>query len=144
MSGKVLVAIDLAHASEQKPILETGKKLADMDGSSLAVMTVVPDFGMSVVGSFFDKDTSARVLKSATEKLHAFVSETLGSDNNVQHVIQLGTAYEEILETSKELGITLIVLGAHKPEFKDFLLGPNAARVVRHSNCSVHVVRNKG
>ena len=35
----------------------------------------------------------------------------------------------------------LIVIGAHKPDFKDYLLGPNAARVVRHSHCSVHVVR---
>jgi universal stress protein F len=142
MSGKVLVAIDLAHASEQKSILETGKKLADMDGSSLSVVTVIPDFGMSIVGSFFDKDTAANALKSGTEKLHGFVRDTLGSDDDVQHIIRLGTAYEEILETSKELGITLIVLGAHKPEFKDFLLGPNAARVVRHSNCSVHVVRS--
>ncbi len=142
MSGKVLVAIDLVHANKQKAILETGKKLADMDASSLSVVTVIPDFGMSVVGSYFDKNTSAKALETATENLHAFVSETLGGGYDVQHVIRLGTAYEEILETAKELKITLIVLGAHKPEFKDFLLGPNAARVVRHSNCSVHVVRS--
>lgn len=142
MSGKVMVAIDLAHANEQKNILEIGKKLADMDGASLSVVTVIPDFGMSIVGSYFAKDAGANALKSATEKLHEYVRETLGSDAGVQHIIRLGTAYEEILETSKELGINLIVLGAHKPEFKDFLLGPNAARVVRHSNCSVHVVRN--
>ncbi|MEP3300223.1 MAG: universal stress protein, partial [Pseudoruegeria sp.] len=35
----------------------------------------------------------------------------------------------------------LIVIGAHRPDFKDYLLGPNAARVVRHSECSVYVVR---
>ncbi len=142
MSGKVLVAIDLAHANEQKTILETGKKLAELDGASLSVVTVIPDFGMSVVGSYFDKNTSAKALEMATENLHAFVSETLGSGYDVQHVIRMGTAYAEILQAAKELNITLIVLGAHKPEFKDFLLGPNAARVVRHSNCSIHVVRD--
>ncbi|MCK5168128.1 MAG: universal stress protein, partial [Rhodospirillaceae bacterium] len=27
-------------------------------------------------------------------------------------------------------------------DLKDFLLGPNAARIVRHADCSVLVVRN--
>lgn len=33
-------------------------------------------------------------------------------------------------------------MAAHRPALKDYLLGPNAARVVRHSNCSVLVVRD--
>jgi nucleotide-binding universal stress UspA family protein len=35
----------------------------------------------------------------------------------------------------------LIVLAAHRPELKDYLLGPNASRVVRHAKCSVYVIR---
>ena len=38
-------------------------------------------------------------------------------------------------------GATLIVIGAHRPDLKDYLLGPHAARVVRHAECSVLVVR---
>ena len=40
-----------------------------------------------------------------------------------------------------ETNADLIVMASHRPELKDFLLGPNAARVVRHANCSVLVVR---
>jgi nucleotide-binding universal stress UspA family protein len=36
----------------------------------------------------------------------------------------------------------VIVLASHRPELKDYLLGPNAARVVRHAKCSVLVVRD--
>jgi nucleotide-binding universal stress UspA family protein len=36
----------------------------------------------------------------------------------------------------------MIVMASHRPELKDYLLGPNAARVVRHAECSVLVVRN--
>ena len=32
-------------------------------------------------------------------------------------------------------------MSANRPELKDYLLGPNAARVVRHSDVSVLVVR---
>ncbi len=141
MSGKILVAIDLADGEDQKGILKAGKQLAELDGSSISVVTVLPDFGMSMVGSYFDKDASTRALKAAAEKLHDFVRDTLGSDADVQHVIRMGTGYEEILETARELGITLIVMGAHRPALRDYLLGPNAARVVRHATCSVHVVR---
>jgi nucleotide-binding universal stress UspA family protein len=35
----------------------------------------------------------------------------------------------------------LIVVGSHRPAMKDYLLGTNAARVVRHAHCSVLVVR---
>jgi len=33
------------------------------------------------------------------------------------------------------------VLASHRPDLKDYLLGPNAARVVRHADRSVFVVR---
>jgi nucleotide-binding universal stress UspA family protein len=55
--------------------------------------------------------------------------------------VATGKAYEEILHAAREAGSDLIVIGSHKPELRDYLLGPNAARVVRHSKCSVYVVR---
>lgn len=45
------------------------------------------------------------------------------------------------METAAKIGADLIVIGSHRPEMGDFLLGPNAARVVRHSKVSVLVVR---
>jgi nucleotide-binding universal stress UspA family protein len=35
----------------------------------------------------------------------------------------------------------LIVMASHKPTVTDYLLGANAAHVVRHAGCSVMVVR---
>ena len=35
----------------------------------------------------------------------------------------------------------LIVVGSHRPAMRDYLLGTNAARVVRHAHCSVLVAR---
>ncbi len=53
-----------------------------------------------------------------------------------------GTVYEEILKIAKETGCDMIVNASHRPELKDYLLGPNAARVVRHAGCSDMVVRD--
>ncbi len=52
-----------------------------------------------------------------------------------------GKIYQQILETAKRIGADLIVMGSHRPELKDYLLGPNASRVVRHAGCSVMVIR---
>ena len=52
-----------------------------------------------------------------------------------------GTVYEEILHAAKRIDADLIVMAAHRPGQADYLLGPNAARVVRHAECSVLVVR---
>ena len=43
---------------------------------------------------------------------------------------------------SEAIKADLIVMGSHRPELRDYLLGPNAARVVRHAPCSVVVVRS--
>ena len=51
------------------------------------------------------------------------------------------TIYSEIVELAKEMDADLVVMVSHRPELKDFLLGPNAARVVRHAECPVLVIR---
>lgn len=141
MSKLILAAIDLAHANDQKSILMRAKDLATLDQAKLAVIAVVPDFGMSLVGSFFPPDTAQKALAKAKTDLRDFINRELGAGSDAQPIVQMGNAYEKILKTAEELGASTIVIGAHKPDFKDYLLGPHAARVVRHSSCSVHVVR---
>jgi nucleotide-binding universal stress UspA family protein len=48
------------------------------------------------------------------------------------HVLH-GKIYDEILRAADKLGVDVIVMGSHRPELKDYLLGPNAARVMRHA-----------
>lgn len=143
MSRSVLCAVDISNAGKDDEVLKTAKRLADLDGAQLDVVTVLPDFGKSLVGSFFDASHHDEAVKAAKAELKDQIVASLGAEAGakVRHVVATGTAYEEILSTAKETGCGLIVIGAHKPDFADYLLGPNAARVVRHSHCSVHVVR---
>ena len=46
-----------------------------------------------------------------------------------------------ITDFAEKVGADCVVVGAHKPELIDFLLGSTADRVVRHAPCSVHVLR---
>ncbi|MEY8838907.1 universal stress protein, partial [Cribrihabitans sp. XS_ASV171] len=105
---------------------------------------VLPDFGESWVSGFFDAGFHDKAVAEARARLEAMCETALGPDRNatVRHIVATGTAYQEILHTAQEAGTDLIVIGSHRPDLRDYLLGPNAARVVRHSNCSVYVVRD--
>ena len=142
-SRPVLCAVDISNKDRDHDVLRMAKRLADLDDAQLDVITVVPDFGMSVVGSFFEEHHHEKALEEARRLMNELVEEVLGAEanKNVRHVVATGSAYEEILSAARKAGSGLIVIGAHKPDFADYLLGPNAARVVRHSNCSVFVVR---
>ncbi|WP_424982539.1 universal stress protein [Maritalea sp. S77] len=143
MSKSVLCAVDINRPKDEKHILEEAFRLAKMDNARLDVITVVPDYGMSVVGSYFDADHTKKVKEAVHNHLIEVTESVVGAEANkeVRHIVSVGNAYEEILRTANKAGTDLIVIGAHKPDFRDFLLGPNAARVVRHSTCSVYVVR---
>ncbi|WP_282606808.1 universal stress protein [Pelagibius sp. Alg239-R121] len=141
MFNNILLAVDLSDPKSQEKALEASLLQAKLSGASLHIMTVVPDFGMSMVGSFFPKDYEAQALEEANKQLHAYVSEKVPDDVSVRHIVGHGTIYEEILKYAGESEADLIVMSSHRPELKDYLLGPNAARVVRHAKMSVMVVR---
>jgi len=110
-------------------------------GAALHVLTVVPDYGMTVVAQYFPPDFEAEALAESRAKLEALIDEHLPEGLEAQAIVARGTVYDEIMKTADELDADLIVLASHRPALKDYLLGPNAARVVRHSERSVLVVR---
>lgn len=143
MTGPVLCAIDVSNPHRDDAVLRRAAQLAALDSAQLDVITVVPDYGMSVVGSYFDKGHHPKIEEEARRLLNDLVTEVLGAEINakVRHIVTTGNAYDEILRVARADGASLIVIGAHTPDFSDYLLGPNAARVVRHAKCSVLVVR---
>ncbi|KPD11229.1 universal stress protein [Phaeobacter sp. 11ANDIMAR09] len=143
MIKSVLCAVELSDKETDRLVLEQAAKLADLDGAQLDVVNVLPDFGESWVSGFFESHHHEKAVEDTTARLKSVCAEILGEDQNakVRHVVATGTAYQEILKVAEAAGSDLIVIGAHKPDLKDYLLGPNAARVTRHSECSVFVVR---
>lgn len=143
MSGPVLCAIDVSQAQHEAPVLRRAQQMATLDGARLDVISVVPSYHNSLVGGFFSPDFHDRVVAETRKRLTALAEEVLGAEVNagVRHVVATGNVYEEVLKTAEIDGASLIVIGSHRPELRDYLLGPNATHVVRHARCSVFVVR---
>ena len=69
------------------------------------------------------------------------IRERVGAQADAEVVVLTGHAGRTITEYAEEVGADCIIVGSHKPELQDYLLGSTAARVVRHAPCSVHVLR---
>ena len=141
MFQSILVPVDLAHRPPKRRALPVAVDLAKTHGGRVRVLTVIPDYGMPVVGSFFPKDFEKSALAASDTELKKLVEKLVPKDLLAESHAAHGTIYKEILATADAQGCDLIVLASHRPETSDYLLGPNAARVVRHADQSVFVVR---
>lgn len=141
MFKTILLPIDLSAPASWEKALPAAIRLAGPEKPMLHIVTVVPDFGMSVVGSFFEDGFEERALHEAGEALKTWVAENIPAEIAVHPHVAHGRVYEEIMKAADTLDVDAIVMGSHTPELSDYLLGPNAARVVRHAKQSVFVVR---
>lgn len=142
MYQKILLAVDLAEESSWRKALPAAVEACRSSGAVLHLMTVVPDYGSPAVAQYFPEDFEERMIAESTRELTALAARLVPEGVTVETLVIYGGIYEKILETADAIGVDLIVVASQRPELKDYLLGPNAARVVRHANQSVLVVRD--
>ncbi|PKM04770.1 MAG: universal stress protein UspA [Gammaproteobacteria bacterium HGW-Gammaproteobacteria-6] len=142
MYNKILLPIDLNHKASWDKALPVALKLCQDYNASLHLVSVLPNFGMPLVGGFFPKEFAEKVKKTLTEQLKEFVSQQVPKGIKVQRIIADGKPYEAILRVAKKLEVDLIVMSSHKRKrVEDFVLGTNALRVVQQAKQSVMIVR---
>lgn len=142
MYTSILLPVDIADESQSKKALETAVQMATVFKAKLLVVAVVPDYGVGMVSSFFNKDFAAKSIEAAEEHLKAFVGKHIGTKVQCETKVCYGTIYDQIIEAATDYGCDLIVMGSHRPELEDYLIGPNASRVMRHAKQSVFIVRD--
>ncbi|HBR98627.1 MAG TPA: universal stress protein UspA [Gammaproteobacteria bacterium] len=142
MFTNILVCVDLDHADQTDALLQIAEESAQLHEATLQVLTVIPTYTMSIVGSFFPKDHETQVLESARQKLKEILDQRTPPPKGLKGHVAHGAIYEEIIQSADKLNCDLIILAAHKPGLRDYLLGPNAARVARHASQSVFIVRH--
>ncbi|WP_299625170.1 universal stress protein [uncultured Tateyamaria sp.] len=141
MTQHILCAVDLTHLKDARHLLIEASNLAEFYGATLSVVTVLPDYNSSWVGSFFKEGTLKEAAEAANDSLHALVKDALPDRTQVQHIVEIGVVYEQVLRAIKESNADLVIVGAHKPDMADKILGPNSARIARLAPVSTLVLR---
>ncbi len=142
MYKRILVPIDLQESDRPRSMaLQKAVEICRSSNGELYVLTVVPDMGMPIVAQYFPPDAGDKIVADAENMLHDLVGAHIPDDIEVHHMVAQGSVHRRILRMAERVGADLIVIPAHRMKLQDYLLGTNAARVVRHARCSVLVVR---
>mgnify|MGYP005995758903 CR=1 FL=1 len=141
MFKTILLTVDVNDLKGSERPAEVALQMTKAEGGVLHVMNVVPDYGMSSVGSFFGPEHSKKILAEARSALENWGRDHFSGVPDVRYIIEQGTIYDRILKKAEDIGADAIVVGAHKSQLQDYLIGPNAARITRHASQSVFVIR---
>lgn len=137
MFKRILVAVDLEHPETWLQVAPAVASLADCFSAEVTLCTIVQDkdavtiqwFAICYEELIFKVQLGLQQLAS-----HA------GHDK-VRVEVGMGSVCSGILDVARQTSAELIVLASHRPEFGDYLLAGNAARVARRASCSVLIVR---
>ncbi|MGC3874568.1 universal stress protein [Halomonas sp. GXIMD04776] len=142
MHKKIVLPIDLNAAESWERALPEALALCKAFDATLFIVTVLPDYRMPLVGSYFPADFNKKAHTLLSETQQRFVEEHIPPEIETHCMIADGSPYEGIIKSAKAVDADLIVMASHnKRRFADYLLGPNAEHVMRHAGISVLVVR---
>ncbi|MXN66288.1 universal stress protein [Stappia sp. GBMRC 2046] len=141
MYKAVLLPVDLDHESSWKKALPVALKITETFGAELHVITVVQDIRSSMVSQYFPSDFEEKAVRKAADTLNDFVKDKISGITVHEHVA-VGRVFRAIMECADENGCDLIVMASHRPEMTDYLIGPTAEHVTRHTDKSVLIVRD--
>lgn len=142
MFKTILISVDLTDDSSWQRALPVAVDQVRKCGAQLLVMTVV-DLNLDITAVTLPESFGQEYREKVEHRLAHLVRNQVPSDLSVQYIIRDGRVYREILAVADERKVDLIVMASHRPGLRDYLLGANSARVVRHADCSVMVVRGE-
>ncbi|MET0530953.1 MAG: universal stress protein [Microvirga sp.] len=141
MFKTILVPVDLGETEAAQPAIDKAVELAAGGEGSIRliyVRSLVPVTYMEFMPPVFDEEQQGE----AEKKLAEIAASVKLPPERVSAVVRLGSVYNEVLDEAEKTGADLVVIGSHRPTMATYLLGSNAATIVRHAKCSVLVVRD--
>lgn len=142
MYTTILVPIDLDEDELTQKALRHAVQLAKASDATLHLFHALPDASAFMSAySFGIKEFENEAVVKANEKLKAIMAKIDLPAERLGYSVSFGTPRDETLQLAAEIDADLIVIGSRRPDVKTYLLGSNAAAIVRHATTTVLVVR---
>lgn len=139
---KIIVPIDFSEYSEFA--LETAALLAKKNKAEILAlhMLEMSEAILTRAGTDMQMETLF-FLKLAEKKFDEFLNKDYLNGIKVTPIVKHFRVFSEINEVAEEYGADLVVMGSHGASgIKEFFIGSNTEKVVRHSNLPVLVIKH--
>lgn len=141
--NNIVIPVDLYHESSWRSALPDAIEQARNNGATLHVVTVVPNADIPAIAAHLPDGIDEHIREDGLESLKQLITQQVPENITVNPMVGQGSIRKEILRLATTVDADLIVMASHRPELKDYLIGANAAHVMRHANCSVMVIRER-
>lgn len=141
MFNKILVPVDISTKTTTQKLCQMANDLAKKYQSDVALMTVIPDYGMPLVASYFPDDAQEKLKKDMLVNLEKIAEDYF--EMPLEIYIRQGRRSKLILKEIEDYQPDLVMLGCRrkKSRFNKRLLGSTATAVSDQAECSVMIVR---
>lgn len=136
MYKNILVPVALDNEDGRVAHAIAAAKVLASDGGKITLLHVieaVPSYAISYISSDVLADTRRGIITEMNR---------LADDAGVASKVIEGHSGRSILDYAEDDKSDLIVIASHRPGMQTLLLGSTATHVVRHAQCSVHVLRD--
>ncbi|AAU03670.1 universal stress protein [Rickettsia typhi] len=139
----ILIPIDLNDKKSIKSIFSKALMLAINFQAKLHFMYVMPEFGTKMFEDYLPKNWRTEKKEKYQTQIKDIIKQYIPDTIETDDYIGSGAVYDEIIKHSNEIKADLIIISAVRLQLKDYMLGPNASKIVRHSDISVLVLRDE-
>jgi len=135
MYTNILVPVAPDHGAVIANSMKAARALLS-PGGKLTVLTVIEAIP-SYISQYLPQDQQDRNVAETKDQLAA----EFAGQADVTALVKVGHAAQTILDVAEEGKHDCVIIASHRPGMQDYFLGSTAARVVRHAQCGVHVLR---
>jgi nucleotide-binding universal stress UspA family protein len=135
MYSNILIPVSFEAGRDAHQAIEMANVMRQSDGkiTILHVLEHLPQYASDLLPEDHVEVSKQKII----EKL-----KPLAADNsNIGIEVVEGHSARTILDYAQSHDSDCIVITSHRPGMQDMFIGSTAARVVRHAQCSVHVIR---
>lgn len=141
MYKNIVITLDLSEKSSIQTTLAPALNFANAFNSKLYLVHIIPDFGTKMLEGYLPKNWVEHQKQKCHEQIQSIIQKYVPQEIKIECHIDRGAIYDKVIDYANQVEADLIIISAVRPKFKDYMLGPNASKIVRHSSVSVMVVR---
>ena len=142
MYKNIVIPVDISDVQSIRSVLPIVLNFVNAYGAKLHFVHIVPDFGMKMIEDYLPKHWVRDQTAKCNAQIKELIDKYVPNEIKVDLYVGRGAVYDEVIQYSNKVEADLIVVSAVRPQLKDYMLGPNASKIVRHAGISVLVVRD--
>ncbi len=142
MLKNIVIPVDLAEKTSIEAVLAPAINFVSAFDSKIHLVHILPDFGLRLIEDYLPRNWFNDQKQKCKKQLDEIVKKYVPENIDVEYYIGKGPVYDQVINYCNEIEADLIIMAAVRDQHKDYMLGPNASKIVRHSAVSVLVIRD--